>query len=102
MSCNDVFCGLEWRQHAGHHSNGTGTDVHELSVETILIKLLKLGPRVGTRFGYVEPPVIPFRSPWIFSWTEFEFPCLQVEPVDIFVNKMSRKVSKECGPRNEL
>lgn len=57
---------------------------------------------VGLSSGYAEPPVMRFLTPWRSSWAEFEFPCLQVEPVDIIVDKMSGKVSEECGPRNEL
>jgi hypothetical protein len=57
---------------------------------------------MGTRLVNIEPPVRRRRSPWRSSWTEFKFPCLQVEPVDIFINKNSRKVSEECGPRNKL
>jgi len=57
---------------------------------------------MGARLVNIEPPVGRRRSPWRSSWTEFEFPCLQVEPVDIFVNKMPRKVFEECGLRNKL
>jgi streptogramin lyase len=69
-----------------------------------LTRLLKYGTWVGTgiRLVNIEPPVGRRRSPWRSSWTEFKIPRLRVEPVDIFVNKMSRKVSEECGPRNEL
>jgi streptogramin lyase len=71
-----------------------------------LTRLLKYGRwvSIGTRLANIEPPVGRRRSPspWRSSWTEFKFPCLQVEPVDIFVNKMSRKISEECGARDEV
>jgi len=57
---------------------------------------------VNTSFVYVEPPVRSIRHPWRFSWTEFEFPGLQVEPVDIFIDKMFRKIAEEFGTWNEL
>jgi len=57
---------------------------------------------VNTSFVYVEPPVRNIWRPRRFSWTEFQFPRLQVEPVDIFIDKMFRKIAEEFGTWNEL
>ena len=50
----------------------------------------------------IEPPVRRFRCPRGYSRTEFDLACGGVEPVDIVINKMSRKIAIEYGPRNEL
>jgi hypothetical protein len=66
--------------------------------------LLKYGTWVsmGTRLVNIEPPVGRRRSPWRSGWTEFKFTCAQVEPVGIFIDKVFREITGECGPRDEL
>jgi len=69
-----------------------------------LTKPLKYGTWVsmGTRFVNIEPPVGRRRSPWGPDWTEFKFTCVQIEPVGIFIDKVFREITGECGPGNEL
>ena len=69
-----------------------------------MIGLLKYGTwaSMGTRLVNIKPPVGKRRSPWRSNWTEFEFACVQVEPVGIFFDKVFREITRECGPRNEL
>jgi len=64
---------------------------------------------IDTRFSFfkkpwllnIEPPVRRFRCPRGCSWTEFKLACGGVEPVNIVIDKMSRKIANEYGPRNE-
>jgi hypothetical protein len=69
-----------------------------------LTRLPKYGTwvSVGIRLVNIEPPVGRGRSPWRSDWTEFKFTCVQVEPVGIFVDEVFRKITGECGPRDEL
>ena len=50
----------------------------------------------------VEPPVRGSRRPRESSGTELELASAQVKPMDVFMDKMSRKIFDEYGPRNEL
>ena len=54
------------------------------------------------RFLQVEPPVRGSRRPRESSRTELELASAQVKPMDVFINKMSRKIFDEYGPWNEL
>ena len=69
-----------------------------------MTRLLEYGTWVSMSTGLVniESPVGRCGRPWRSSWTKFEFACVQVEPVGIFLNKVSRKITGECGARNEL
>jgi hypothetical protein len=57
---------------------------------------------VNTGFMNIEPPVRRARCPWKSSWTKFEFTRVTVEPVSVFINKMSGEVAEKFGPWDEL
>jgi len=50
----------------------------------------------------IEPPVRGSRCPRESSRTELELASLQVKPMDIFMDKMSRKIVDKFDPWNEL
>ena len=67
-----------------------------------MARLLEICTWANVVFVNVEPPVRRSRHPWKFSWTEFKFASVEVEPVDVLINKLSRKIAKEFRSRNEL
>ena len=56
----------------------------------------------NTELLQAEVPVGRARRPWGTNWTEFELASAQVEPMDVIVNKMLRKIVGKYRPWNEL
>jgi hypothetical protein len=50
----------------------------------------------------VEPPVRRSGRPRKSSWTEFEFVRVDIEPMGVFINKVSREIAEKPGPWDEL
>jgi hypothetical protein len=70
--------------------------------QSIMFSTKVLFPLLTARYFQVEPPVRGSRCPRKSSRTELELAGAQVKPMDVFINKMSRKISDEYGPWNEL
>ena len=67
-----------------------------------MTRLLKCCTWLSTGIVNAENPVRRFRRPWISCRTEFEFARVRVKPVNVFVNKLARKIATKPRPWDEL
>ena len=57
---------------------------------------------MDARFVDIEPPVRRSRSPLKSSWTELKFARIQIEPVGVFIDEISREIAREFEVWYEL